>query len=265
MTLDPLRPFLAGAATGVGALLVWSALVCSLPESAPPAVVPPATRPFGGWLRLDGASALLVRGLRIPDGPFTVECWARCDDPSGTQSVLGNTLRDGGFEFTWRDANSRRGAASPTAWVRTERTLTSTRPGWTAVPSAEPPGAGGWTHLALTCDGTRLRLFVGGRLAGDRALLGAVVPSRAPLFVGADASNDDAEVPADFLRGAVAEVRISRGVRYEGPFRPASRFAPDADTVLLLPFDDVTAPWRDLSPAPHDVRGIGRPAVQFSE
>jgi hypothetical protein len=265
MTLDRLNPLLAGAGTAAGGFLVWAALVCAQPDHRPasPRFVA-AKGPSGRALHLEGSAALLVPDLRLPAGPFTAECWARCDQAYGTQSLFGNTVK-GGFEIVWRDESPRHPAPWPTAWVRTERTLTSERPGWTGVPSAEPPTPDAWTHVAMTCDGTRVRLFVDGRLAGDRALLGAVVPGRAVFVIGADADSDSETKRTDHFCGALDEVRISRVVRYEESFRPRSRLETDGDTVLHLTFDDITSPWRDSSACAHDVRTAGFPQLEEVE
>ena len=59
-----------------------------------------------------------------------------------------------------------------------------------------------WTHVAATYDGTTLRLFVNGVLAGTRAASGSILTSGNPLRIGGNT------VWGEYFAGRVDEVRV---------------------------------------------------------
>ena len=59
-----------------------------------------------------------------------------------------------------------------------------------------------WTHLAVTYDGTTLRLFVNGVQTSNKATTGALVTSTRPLRIGGNA------VWGEHFAGVIDEVRI---------------------------------------------------------
>jgi glucose/arabinose dehydrogenase len=78
-----------------------------------------------------------------------------------------------------------------------------------ADPSATPDARGTtplplntWTHLAVTYDGTTLRLFVNGTQVGTRAVSGALLTSTGALRLGGNS------VWGEFFQGRLDEVRI---------------------------------------------------------
>jgi hypothetical protein len=74
-----------------------------------------------------------------------------------------------------------------------------------AVTTATVP-TGSWHHVAGTYDGTRVAVYIDGRLAGTAPASGGLSPATATnLMVGADPIN-----PVDKLTGAVDEVRVYR-------------------------------------------------------
>ena len=59
-----------------------------------------------------------------------------------------------------------------------------------------------WAHLAVTYDGTSLRLYVNGVLAGTRSATGSIRTSTAPLRIGGNA------VWGEYFAGTIDEVRV---------------------------------------------------------
>lgn len=260
MIHDGIAACAAAACAGVVALAASFAWLSSLPTALPPRAVasvgatPDAT---GGVLVLDGESALQFPLLRTIDPPFTAECWFRATSLARAATVFGNT-DDGGFEVVLRDErNDLDGIA---AWLRTTRTVRSREPGWTVAPAPGTCPVDRWTHVALVVADGRMRLFVDGRIESDTAVLGRAIPSAASFTVGGD--TDDRDAPADCLVGELDVVRVSLGARYTAPFVPATRLDPDADTALLLTFDDARAPFADSGPMRTFVRPVGSPSVR---
>lgn len=211
-----------------------SAARVRLPEARHPlkiALVGPAPEPAApGHARLDGKSACLAiagPGSRIPDGPFTVEGWLRPRNLKGRQPFLSK--------------------AQESEWGLF---LADGKPRWTvhaggryATSLAEKPiSADSWHHLAGVFDGAELRLYVDGTLASSAPASGKRTLNPHPAYAGADP--DGKGEPMDFFDGAVDEIRISSGARYQGPaFTPVRRPDPDEATLLLLHCDRDLGPW----------------------
>jgi len=59
-----------------------------------------------------------------------------------------------------------------------------------------------WTHLAVTHDGTTLRLYVNGAQVGSRAVAGSLLTSSGALRIGGNS------IWGEFFQGSIDEVRI---------------------------------------------------------
>ena len=59
-----------------------------------------------------------------------------------------------------------------------------------------------WSYLALTYDGTTLRLYVNGTLVGSQAKTGAITTSTNQLQIGGDS------LYAQYFSGLIDEVRV---------------------------------------------------------
>ena len=87
--------------------------------------------------------------------------------------------------------------------------------------------ASGWHHLALTYDGSKLRLFYDGTLVSTTALSLNIPDNTAPFIIG-DASNYGSGNGAYqdthfYLNGKLDEFRVTKGSAiYTTPFAPAS-------------------------------------------
>jgi hypothetical protein len=190
-----------------------------------------------GHLELDGKSACLsvpATAVALPDGPFTVEGWVAARSLKGRRPFLskaqssewGLFLSDGLPEWSVH-LDGRYATAKATARLSENE----------------------WHHVAGVFDGREVRLYVDGRRVAVTPASGTRTTNPHPLYVGADP--DGSGRPVDPLTGAIDEVRISEGVRYEGEsFEPRRRFEPDASTRLLLKLDATFGPWcLDASPS----------------
>jgi hypothetical protein len=115
---------------------------------------------------------------------------------------------------------------------------------------------GSWHHIAYSRTGTTGRLYVNGTSVGswiDTIDYGTAKP----LIIGADYNG------ANLLQGHIDELRISKGIsRYSGATLtvPTSEFLSDADTVLLLHFnniDDSSVIIEDDTQIAQDIRFSG--------
>ena len=69
-------------------------------------------------------------------------------------------------------------------------------------PSALPVGA--WSHLAMTYDGSQIRLFVNGVQVASLPQTGAIAPSGSPLWIGGNSPY------GEYFSGRIDEVRVYR-------------------------------------------------------
>jgi hypothetical protein len=80
---------------------------------------------------------------------------------------------------------------------------------WRYADSTRTVPVGTWTHVAATYDGSRLRLFIGGRPAGSIAVTGRTCANNEPLAVGAKDAPALGILEA-FWDGRLDDVRIYR-------------------------------------------------------
>lgn len=110
----------------------------------------------------------------------------------------------------------------------------------------DPLSAGVWHHLAGTFDGDRkLTIYVDGMVSQTSLTPAstAAAPCATPFAIGV--STDGGGFP---FHGIIDEARVSRGLRYDGPFAlPRDRFESDADAVGLWHLDE-TDPALDSAP-----------------
>jgi concanavalin A-like lectin/glucanase superfamily protein len=75
--------------------------------------------------------------------------------------------------------------------------------------ASEPPGR--WSHLALTYDGTRLRMYVDGRRVSSLAATGSILRTSHPLWIGGNRPY------GEYFHGTIDEVRV-----YDRALSPSS-------------------------------------------
>ncbi len=122
---------------------------------------------------------------------MTLEAWVNPSALSGWQTVIMKE-RPGGLAYTLYAHDN---APRPSAYINT------------GSGDAQAIGATGlplntWTHLAVTYDGTTLRLFVNGAQAGSQAAGGSIISSTSPLRVGGNS------IWGEYFAGLIDEVRI---------------------------------------------------------
>lgn len=142
---------------------------------------------IGRAAQLNGQPLMLPASpsLALPaGGAFTFSAWVRADQSAGDQLLLAR--RDGGNALLLGLAQG-----LPFVEVNGQR-----------AQATQALAAGQWQHLALSADGSALRLYVNGRESGSLALS---LPAFASVIaIGADLPNTQA-APAAPVEGATAE------------------------------------------------------------
>jgi concanavalin A-like lectin/glucanase superfamily protein len=109
---------------------------------------------------------------------------------------------------------------------------------YVAGPSASPVDA--WTHVALTDDGTRLRLYVDGRRVAAREAAGTTPATASPLWIGGN------EPYGEHFDGSIDDVRVydralgAAELRADMATPVAARSPGAAGPVAAYSFDAVT-------------------------
>ena len=145
---------------------------------------------YGGAMSFDGIGSV-VRVAASPSltlsSAMTLSGWI---NPSATQSgwrTIVQRQTDSYFLNASHDAGSLRPAGGGTNW-------------FVGGPTASPVGA--WTHVALTYDGTTLRLFVNGAEIASRGASGQITPSSSPLWIGGNSPF------GEYFAGLIDDVRV---------------------------------------------------------
>jgi len=197
-------------------------------------------------LQLDGTQDYL--GITSNDdfgfstGDFTVEGFFYFDNVTGTKGLL--DFRAGADTDVGLYLNLN--AGQPDVYVNGSSILTS----------ATALSTGTWHHIAVSREGTTMRLFVDG-IVKDTVTDSTNMGVAKPLIIGSKWSG-----LAEYLDGNVDEVRIVKGeAKYTGAFAPPSaELVSDASTVLLLHFNnavDSSVSIIDDTLESQDIRFIG--------
>ncbi|HWR13912.1 MAG TPA: LamG-like jellyroll fold domain-containing protein [Terriglobales bacterium] len=99
---------------------------------------------------------------------------------------------------------------------------------------------GSVAHIAMTFDGSSLRLFINGELKGSTAASGTISQAAGEDFVIGPrvAGFMESTFLNPMAKGWIDSVRISNFARYSGNFAsPTAKFTSDASTLFLLNFD----------------------------
>ncbi|MFM9000626.1 MAG: LamG domain-containing protein [Opitutia bacterium] len=206
----------------------------------------------GGGFGLTGSNHLTV-----PDSPafgapqFTFELWAYVPTDASSATKQGpwiacrgsNEETAGGFGFTLHGAR-----------IAGRVNLIGGRAGARTLFSAVDARTEAWNHLAITCDGQNLALFVNGTPAASLPAGAARLPGQGALHLG---RRGDGRGDGYHFKGAVDEVRFHpralTASEVGGAAAGKSATAPGADTVAL-PFradgesvaTRARAAWKDV-------------------
>jgi glucose/arabinose dehydrogenase len=141
---------------------------------------------YGGGLSFDGRNDWVT----VADGPsldltkaLTLEAWVR-PSARGARSVL---VKERGTRLSYG------------LYARPSGHLFTTAEHALRGPALRLHS---WSHLAMTWDGSTVRVYVNGRRASSHALTGTALASRGPLRIGGNA------IWPEFLRGVIDEVRV---------------------------------------------------------
>jgi len=152
------------------------------------------TGKFGGALQFSGTNSM----VNIPSSPtlnfttgFTLEAWVNPVSPGNWSAVIFKE-RTGGMNYSLYSNN---GTNRPLGQVWLNNAEQD-------APGAAPVPLNTWTHLASTFDGSTLRLYVNGALAGSKAISGSVAATTNPLRIGGNT------IWGEFFTGQIDEVRL---------------------------------------------------------
>ncbi len=179
-----------------------------------PTLTPTAGANFA--LDFDGTNDYLRANAVTGVGPLTVEAWVRPDAANETGLVV--LSADDNYGWSLEMANGQ-----VVLWL-------STTGGWASVGNPAVLASGQWYHVAATYGGGQARVYVNG-VGGTAVAMGALTQGTSFRVGGLTGF--------PYFNGAVDEVRVSNVVRYAGNFAvPTAPYAVDANTLLLLSFDE---------------------------
>ncbi|MFG6200459.1 LamG-like jellyroll fold domain-containing protein [Nonomuraea sp. JJY05] len=153
---------------------------------------------YGKALSFNGSSSMVTvadaASLRLTTG-MTLSAWVNPATVASTpwKSVMTKELSNDGASYALYAAN---GGGVPSGWVQTGPETPSTADGTSPLP------VNSWSHLALTYDGTTLRLFVNGQQVDQTTMSGSLYDDGSPLRIGGNV------VWNEYFSGLIDEVRI---------------------------------------------------------
>jgi hypothetical protein len=158
--------------------------------------------------------------LNVPEG--TIEFWMKPASRENNEWAVGKSKdKASAMEFGFGPATLMFMVKRNGEWV------------YTGVAKERIP-LNEWSHVACTFSKQKATLFVNGKACLKEAAAGDF--SMEHLAGGAFAIGKGSQ--NEFFRGLLAEVRLSKSLRYTGDFTPPKTpFSPDADTVALYHFD----------------------------
>jgi concanavalin A-like lectin/glucanase superfamily protein/Big-like domain-containing protein/PASTA domain-containing protein len=163
---------------------------------------------FGGALQFNGTSSIVnvahSASLALTSG-MTLEAWvnpsanAGVSPNDGWRTVIMKERGTTGLAYGLYGNDGNTNPSRPAGYIRNNNSDVEA----TAGP-ALPVGV--WTHVAVTYDGTSIRLYVNGQLRSTQGASGGIAASTAPLRIG---GNTVFSVPGtEYFAGLIDEVRI---------------------------------------------------------
>jgi chitodextrinase len=153
----------------------------------------PAGR-YGGGLNFNGSTAR----VRVPGSPslglttaMTLAAWIR---PTANQTGWRTILQRETDTYALNASNSK-GALRPSGGATLGGAFQ-----WVSGPTASPVNA--WTHVAVTYDGSILRLYVNGTQVATAVASGTIESSSSPLWIGGN------NPYGEYFQGVIDEARV---------------------------------------------------------
>ncbi len=132
-----------------------------------------------------------------PSSGLTIEAWVRPNGPAAWRPVVAKEGPGGSaYALFASDPTDRHPSGSATI-----NGTAQTVPG-AGAPATATLAAATWAHLALTFDGTTMRLYINATLAATRSQPGALTPSAGPLRLGGNT------VTGQYFSGILDDVRV---------------------------------------------------------
>lgn len=204
-----------------------------------------------GWSNFfNGSSNLTIAAntaLNLVSGAFTIEAFVFPTATGSSQQIV--TQDDGGSNSQgWQLARTTTGAPN-FLWFRS-----STRSDNESITGGTLP-ANTWSHLAVTYDGTTLRLFVNGAVVASK-VSPTFFASNVTTAIGAFPNNS-----STWFTGYVSNVRIIKGsAAYTSAFTPSTTQLTAVSGTSLLTCQ--TNRFVDSSGTPKAITTNGTPSVQ---
>lgn len=178
-----------------------------------------------GAVELNGRNTLTIEFYYKPD--FSVS--------TGTYNILSSSGSVTGTDANTAVAIQHSDSNVISAMINVGGTIK-----WVSSP-ANAVSAGTVVHVALTFDGSNIRLFLNGVLKGTTAASGTIVQKMSEDFIlgPKEGSFMDGSMDNYMTKGWVDSVRISSTARYTSNFTPpTAKFTSDGSTMFLLNFDN---------------------------
>ncbi|WP_372722678.1 LamG-like jellyroll fold domain-containing protein [Novipirellula sp.] len=177
---------------------------------------------------VDERSAVRVDSseLKLPNGPFTLEAWVNPVQAAGHRGLIAKTQQSE-FAFFMDEG-------VPQFDVNLKGKYYSAK-------ATDVLPVNQWSHLAGVYDGSEVKLYINGALAGSKKATGKRTTNKLPLFIGAD-PDTQGQATRPFL-GKIDEVRVSKKAIYTSDFKAERRLAAGTDTVLMLHLDRQFGPF----------------------
>ena len=194
----------------------------------------------------DACRAVSVEGHGFSDDAGTIEAWVRL---GGERRDAGTIFRLDGNPWTYHIVDTQGEAVRYVVYDGTSgRSVTSAKLD------------AGWHHICALHDAAKgvFELFVDGASCGSAAYTRTTCAAAPYLHIGALVS--DGKAQNRFL-GRVDAVRLSRAARAPSPDGAGGAAAVDADTTVVLDFDEESGPPREASGRP---RRAGPPSLDHA-
>ena len=116
-----------------------------------------------------------------------------------------------------------------------------------------------WHHLAGTFNGTNVTLWIDGKKADEKPLVGQIGYrfTTVPLLFGAEAGQNAVAMQALSFRGQIAEVRVSNAALYSADFTPSCQLSQETSTLGLWRLDEGAGETCADETGAHNGRRIG--------